>query len=388
LKRLERSVARAGVLIAVLGAAVAVLPATASATTAPLSITASTSWLPATGSIANNQYFANVGGTYGITYTLKAASGDTLTNVGFTDALPAGVVLDDEVGETAKNCGTLFTPSNQPGASSVSESGLTVTNSVGSCTITLEFVANTAEGATPDAITPTAYDNTPSGGPLTPELASTASVTDLSLTVAGLPTLSVTGLTNNATYGYGQSVDLGFSATAAANDSIAANGVYATDDQGNTLSPGAAIDTDVPGGHQVEVWVETVDQYEGSQTYNYTVNSPKLTAVKANSKTADVTFDVDYLAAGSVLAEVVDGKTVIGKVTKKVAVGKNTAVTVAPTAAGKKFLAKLTTTKTVNGKTKTTTKSIKATLTVLYTASDYAYVGSQPTIKKSGITLK
>jgi len=396
LKRLERSVARAGALIAVLGAAAAVLPATASAAT-PLTLKVTTSGPLATGSTTN--YLGDVGVTYGITYTLAAASGDTLTGVGFTDALPAGVTLDDEVGETAKNCGPTFTPSNQPGATSVTESGLTVLGSgvtgyVGSCTITLEFVASTAQTLAPDNITGVTYSANGTAG-------TAATVTPITLTVAALPTLSVTGLTSGATYRYGQSVDLGFSATAAANDSLVA--LYAADDQGNPLTLGQAINTDVPGAHQVQVYVQTADGYLGSQTYSYTVNSPKLTAVKT-TKAADVSFGVDYLAAGSVLAEVVDGKTVIGKVTKKITVGKTTTVTVAPTAAGKRLLAKLTTTKTtkvkekvkVNGKTvtktktvkKTTTKSIKATLSVLYTAADYAYIGSQPTIKKTGITLK
>jgi hypothetical protein len=399
LKRLERSVARAGALIAVLGAAVAVLPATASAVTDPLSISVASSQSVTSG--PTTTYVANTGVTYGITYTLKSnVTGATLTGVGFTDALPAGVLLDDEVGETAKNCGSSFTPgqelspaTNTPGSTTVTESNLTVVNGT-SCTITLEFVANSIEAGAGDAITPTAYVSSVGGN----EPSSNVTITpQFALTVAGLPSVSVSGLTNNAIYGYGQSVALGFGATAAVSDSILTN--YATDDQGNTLTSGQTINTDVPGGHQVQVWVQTVDGYLGSQTYSYTVNSPKLTSVKT-TKTGDVEFGVEYLAPGSVLAEVVDGKTVIGKVTKKVSVGKNTAVTVAPTAAGKKFLAKLTTKKKVKVKvkrkgktitktiTKTTTKSIKATLTVLYTAANYGYVGTQPTIKKTGITLK
>jgi hypothetical protein len=410
LKRLERSVARAGALIAVVATAVAVIPATASAATPPLTITASTSGPLATGSTTN--FLGNVGVTYGITYTLKASSADTLTGVGFTDALPAGAQLDDEVGETAKNCGTPFVPANLAGATSVTESGLTVIGSaasgyVGSCTITLEFVDNGPQTAAPDTLTLASAGYSVNNGTTT-TTNTTATLVDLSLTVAGLPALTETGVTNNATYGYGQSVLLGFSATPAANDSIAANGVYATDDQGNTLATGQAVNTDVPGSHQVQVWVQTVDGYLGSQTYSYNVNSPKLTSVKT-TKTGDVDFDVEYLAAGSVAAEVVDGKTVIATVTKKVSVGKSTAVTVAPTAAGKKALTKLTTvTKKVKEKykvkvkvkgkttvetktktvTKTTVKAIKVTLSVLYTASDWSYIGTQPTITKAGITLK
>jgi hypothetical protein len=399
LKTIERSLARAGALIAVLGAAAAVLPATALAVTPPLTIAVTGSGY-STGTGSSAVYFDNVGVTYGITYTLKdnstantATTGTTFTGVGFTDALPAGVTLDDEVGETAKNCGVPFTPSNQPGASTVTESGLTIVNG-STCTITLEFVPATAEVAAPDAISGATYTYTPSGGSAI-TYTQTANPTDfgitlLALTVAPLPTLSVSGVTNNASYTYGQAVDLDFSATAATDDAIPAGDVYATDDQGNTLASGAAINTQVPGSHQVDVWVTTQDGYLGSQTYTYTVASPALKSVKA-AKSGNVSFNVEYLAPGSVLAEVLDGKTVIGKVTKKVTVGTETAITVKPTAAGKKLLAKLTTIKKIKVKgkivKKKTTKSIKATLSVLYTASNFSYIGNQPTITKSGIKL-
>jgi hypothetical protein len=417
LKRLERSVARAGALIAVLAAAAAVTPALASAATAPLTVAASAS-SPCAESGTTTTYFVNTAVTCGITYTVKSnVTGATLTGVGFTDQLPAGVALDDEVGETAKGCGSSFTPgseqsppTNAPGGTTVTESNLTVVNGT-SCTVTLELVANTVETGSADAI---AFSSAPvtsvvGSSPSTTLTSAQEAATDLVLTVAGPPTVSITGPSDNATYGYGQSVLLGFSAAPAANDSLAANGVYATDDQGNTLAPGQAVNTDVPGSHQVAFWVQTVDGYLGAvQTYSYTVNSPKLLSVKT-TKTGDVDFDVEYLAAGSVAADVVDGKTVIAKVTKKVSVGKATAVTVAPTAAGKKALTKLTTVSKkvkekykvkvkVKGKTKvetktktvtkTTVKAIKVTLSVLYTASDYSYIGTQPTITKAGITLK
>ena len=70
MKRLERSVARAGVLIAVLGAAVAVLPATAAAATAPLTVAASAS-SPCVENGTTTTYLVNTEVTCGITYTVK-----------------------------------------------------------------------------------------------------------------------------------------------------------------------------------------------------------------------------------------------------------------------------------------------------------------------------
>ncbi len=195
------------------------------------------------------------------------------------------------------------------------------------------------------------------------------------MTIAAQPTLSITGVTDGATYGLGQNVVLGYSATAAANDLIAAGNVYATDDQGNTLVSGQAVNTLVPGEHQVQVWVETTDGYEGSQTLSYTVGSPKLTAVKTTKKAA-VDFSVKFPTGGRIVASVLDGKTIVGTVTKKVSANKNTAFAITLNAKGKKLLAK------------SPKKGIKVKLTVLYTATNWTYAGTQPTISKTGLTLK
>ena len=184
--------------------------------------------------------YENVGVTFGITYTIKAATGDTLTNVGFTDALPPFVTLDDEVGETAKGCGTPFNATNQPGQDYVTESGLTVVNPT-SCTITVEVVSSTPVVTASDSLSGTTYTNGASTFTQGTSPAADFSLTPLSLTIAAQPTLaSITGVTNDATYGIGQNVAFGFSATAAVNDSIPAGDVAASDDQGNTLTNGQA----------------------------------------------------------------------------------------------------------------------------------------------------
>lgn len=355
-----------------------VLPSVASATTAPLSIAVTTSTSVTNGSTTT--YVANVGVTYSITYTIKAnTSGATFTNVGFTDTLPAGVSLDDEVGETAKNCGTPFTPSNQPGQTTVTETGLTVLNSsaagwVGSCAVTLDFVASTPEVGASDSITGATY-TTDSTTYTQADDPSDFAITPVALTVAAQPTITISGVTNNATYAPGQNVVLNYTATAAANDSIAPGDVQATDDQGNTLADGQAVNTLVPGAHQVQVWVDTADGYVGSETVGYNVSSPSLTAVKT-TKTGSVSFGVKFLAAGSILAKVLDGKTIVGTLTKTVKAGKNATFTIKPTAAGKRLLAK-------NKK-----KGIKVKLTVLYTATNWNYIAGQPVITRTGITLK
>lgn len=372
MNKIARRLARAGSLTVAAAALVTALalPSVASAATAPLTITETTS----SPNVVGTTNYENVGVTFGITYTLKAATGDTLSNVGFTDGLAPYVTLDDEVGETAKGCGTPFNATNQAGQDFVSESGLTVVSGT-SCTITVDVVSTTPVTAASDSFSATTYTN----GAVT-ETQGTApatafSLTPLVLTIAAQPTVSISGVTNDATYGLGQNVVLSYGATAAANDSIPTGNVYATDDQGNTLTSGQAINTLVPGEHQIQVWVETADGYEGSQTVSYNVSSPKLTAVKATKKNA-VDFSIKFPTGGSVVSEILDGKTVVGTLTKRVSANKNTAFAITLNAKGKKLLAK------------SPKKGIKVKLTVLYTAANWTYAGSQPTISKTGITLK
>jgi len=375
LKKIARRLVRTGSLMAAAGAAVTLfaLPATASAASVPLTITETTS----SPEVVGSTNYENVGVTFGITYTIKdnvsTPSPTTFTDVGFTDALPPFVTLDDEVGETAKGCGTPFNATNQPGQDYVTETGLTVANGT-NCTITVEVVSSTPVVAASDAFSGATYTNASTTYTQTSN-PSYFGLTPLVLTIAADPTFSITGVTPGATYTPGQNVVLGFSATAAANDSIPAGDVLAEDDQGNTLTEGQAINTLVPGTHQVEVIVETLDGYEGSQTVSYNVSSPSLTAVKT-TKAGSVDFSVKFLAPGSVVAQLLDGKTVVAKVSKKVSAGKNTAFATVLTAAGKKLLAK-------SGK-----KGIKVKLTVLYAATNWTYVGTQPLITRTGITLK
>jgi hypothetical protein len=247
-----------------------------------------------------------------------------------------------------------------------------------------------AASATADSITAATF--TPTGGAATAAGVTDAyvagSTTALGINVFANPTV-VFGITGTPTYGYGQVVDLGFAGSPAAGDSLSS--VTGSDDQGNVFISGSAINTYVPGEHQITALVSTNAGGGASAVFTYDVNSPNLTAVKT-TKTGQVEFDVKYLQAGSVAAEVLDGKTVFGKVTKTVSVGKTTEITVTPTAAGKKIVAAYNkpAPKPKHGKAKKAKAKpgFKVKLSVLYTATNWSYAGNQPTIIKSGITIK
>lgn len=396
--RPHATVRAATALTVAVSASVAVLatfaPSADAAVTPPLTIAVSSSRHINNGT--RTEYVANVGVSYAITYTLTNNSDSQLTNVGFTDQLPAGVELDDEVGETLHDCGNVVGNDNRPGQSYVSEAGLTVGGGA-SCTVTLNYVPTSVPTATaspapgapaawPDKLTAWSYSDagtthgcpaaTSTGDPQTTPCTDTQDLQfkPLSLTIAGPPTLSVDGVVNGADFAYGQGVTLTFSGSAAPGDAIPAGDLLASDEDGNTLRSGSTIDTVIPGTHQVVVWVAAQDGYVGSQTLSYTVASPSLSAVQGTSG-GGVQFTVEYLANGTLTAQVLDGTTVLGTLTRNVRAGHSTTFTVRPTTAGRKLLAQA-------GQ-----QGIQAELTVLYTASDYAYTAPQPLITQSGIAL-
>ncbi len=143
MNKIARRAARAGSVAAAVAAVAAalVVPSTASAATPPLTISETTS----SPNVVGNHQLRERGVTFGITYTIKANTASaTFTNVGFTDALPPFVTLDDEVGETAKGCGTPFNATNQAGQDFVTEAGLTIVNGT-TCTITVDVVSTTPD---------------------------------------------------------------------------------------------------------------------------------------------------------------------------------------------------------------------------------------------------
>lgn len=269
-----------------------------------------------------------------IGYAFTNTSGAS-QNVTFTDTLPAGVTLDNPIGTTLTNGSSsgcsVVSSTAAPGASS-----LTVTITVPSatstvCTLSYSIVATAPSN---DVAISDAYS-----------AVSTASATAVgttagSLTVLSSPSLSFTAPTNGQSFSLGQVADAAFACTATdPKDSI--DSFFGTDDEGNQIESGAPIDTVDPGSHTLEVdCYSAAGGGDVTQTINYTVGSYTLSAVKAAKTTDRVTFKTT-VPAGKLVAKYFYGKKVMGTTTVSPASRGSVAVTIKPTTAGKKLLARL-----------------------------------------------
>jgi hypothetical protein len=215
---------------------------------------------------------------------------------------------------------------------------VTVPNGTGTvCTISFSVVASTP--SVKDAFVTDAYSGvsaviTSTGAATT---APTVKAAGPGLVILSNPTLSLLAPTNNQKFSLGQISDASFNC--AVTDPLdAIDTFFGTDDEGNQIASGSPIDTIDPGKHSIEV-----DCYSAqgggdlSQTVNYTVGSYALSAVKS-TKTDQVSFK-SKLPAGKVVAEILDGKKVVGTTKVTVSAKKTLTVTVKPSTAGKKVLA-------------------------------------------------
>jgi hypothetical protein len=158
-----------------------------------------------------------------------------------------------------------------------------------------------------------------------------------SLVVLANPTLTVQSPTANQKFALGQVFNAAFNCTATDPlDSV--DSFFGTDDEGNQIASGAPLDTIDPGNRQLELdCYSAVGGGDVTETVNYSVGSYTIKSVKS-TKADQVSFR-SALPAGKVVAELIDGKKIIG--TTKVTLGskKTVSVKVKPTAAGKKLLA-------------------------------------------------
>jgi hypothetical protein len=282
-------------------------------------------------SFENSPISLNTSDAVGYAFTNTTTAAQTVT---FTDNLPGGVTLDNPVGTTNTNgtgaC-TLVSTNAAPGATSVTTT-ITVPNETASgavCTLSFSVVA---ASPTNDAAISDSYSGVSTATAVVP-------VTTVgSLTVLSNPTLTFTAPTSGQSFSLGQISDASF-ACAATDPKDSIDSFFGTDDEGNQIQTGAPIDTVDPGAHTLEVdCYSAAGGGDVSQSVNYTVGSYTLKTIKAAKATDNVSFKT-LVPAGKIVAEIIDGKKVIGTTTVSATSRTTKSVTIKLKAAGKKLVA-------------------------------------------------
>jgi hypothetical protein len=260
-----------------------------------------------------------------ITIANPNASG-TLSGVGFTDTLPAGLTVDNPNGENG-TCGSAGIITATPGASAISLSGGSV-KAAASCTISVSVVASQV-GVLQNVT-----------GPIISSAGANTTGSTASVTVLAPPTVTVTGIKNNAKYTFGEVVKPSFTCTQPG-DATALADCSAVDDLGNTINAGQALATKVAGSHTLDVTATSTDGLSTDDTFNYTVlpdNRFTVTAVKHPS-TGVISFKLGLPGPGAVkVKEFAPHNVKFGTETVKITAKRTFTVKIKPTAAGKALL--------------------------------------------------
>jgi hypothetical protein len=292
-----------------------------------------------------------------IGFAISNTTAAALTNFTFTVGLPAGVTLDDPIGLTntagsTTSCGTVTATNPSTGATSAPGDD--------AVTITIASVPNLTSG-TVCTISLGIIGDIPSvsDAPWTDVLSSTFTAPTPTLVTAGLvvltdPYLVVLQPGANQTFTLGQTFLADFGCGPSDKlDSIA--NLFATDDEGNQVLPASPIDTVDPGKHTLEFnCYSAAGGGDVTSTLDYKVGSYTVTAVKTNKKNGQVSYKA-LVPPGTFVAELLDGKKVIGKTTSVVKSRKSATVLIKLTGAGTTLL------KTKDG------KALKVKLDVSFT---------------------
>lgn len=236
----------------------------------------------------------------GIVLTNPNASG-TLSSVGFSDALPSGLTIDDPSGENG-TCGTAGVVTATPGTQVFSLSGGSL-KAGASCTVSV--------AVTPSQ--PQVFQN--DTGPATSSAGNSVSSGDTEeLTVLASPTATIVKPSKNARYSYGQVVRANYSC-GQAGYTLGIASCSASDDLGNTIADGGRLATKVPGAHQLTVLAISVDGDVTSVSVNYTVlpdNQFTISNIKPKSG-GSLSFELSLPGAGKVLALAVTGSKTVAR---------------------------------------------------------------------------
>jgi hypothetical protein len=336
-----------------------------------LAATASAATPPALTS-AFSQSTIGVGATTTLAFTIADANASgTETGIGFTDTLPSGLTVAQPNGESG-SCGSSATTPvvANPGSNAISLTGGTLTGgapgaSGTTCVVSVNVTSNT----------PGNYSNT-AGAVSSSDGVGTSDTQ--ALTVGGSPTVTVTSPADNSTFTYGQMVIVTFSC---------AEGTFgpglvdcsATDNNGNTINSGGTLDTTIAGkGQQIQVTATSGDSLVVQENVDYTVlpdNQYTVSGVTAK-KGGVVTVKLKLPGAGKVaVSERVDG-VAFSSVSVSAHGAKTLTVTLKPSKAGRKLLAKLARQKHP--------PKLTAKLSVAYTPTG----GRQKTTTVGGVKLR
>lgn len=264
------------------------LPGTAAA--APLPPTISSQFTPAS---------IGAGGTTALSFTItNPNSSGTLSAIGFTDTLPTGLAVDNPNGQNG-TCGSTSTLS-------APASGSTITLTTGklaagaTCTVQVSVTSTT----------PGTYQN--STGPVSDTVAGAGNTDTQSLTVFGLPTVSITAPTENAVFAFGQQVIAQYSCQ----DAPGAPGIAACSGDADS---GTAIDTSTVGAQTFSVSAISADGAVTTQTIDYTVLPDNRITVGKPAGHADgtVTFRVRVPDVGKLTATLTHSGTTYGQLVVK-----------------------------------------------------------------------
>lgn len=221
-----------------------------------------------------------VGGTTALSFTItNPNSSGSLSGIGFTDTLPAGVVVDNPNGLNG-TCGSTSTLTANPGSN-------TITLAAGK----LAAGANCTVSAAVTSNTPGSVQN--STGPVSSTEGGAGSGDTQTLAVIALPTVSVRSPTEGSTFNFGQRVIARYSCKEAT------GGPGLSDCSGDAPS-GSPIDTTAVGAQTFSVSAISADGGVTTQTIDYTVrpdNRFKLTKLKAQ-KGGSVSFAITLPGPG------------------------------------------------------------------------------------------
>lgn len=291
----------------------AALPASASAAVSPPTIA---SQFTPTG--------IGSGGTTALSFTITNPNPSALTGIGFTDTLPAGLTVDNPNGENG-TCGAASTVTAPSGGSTIALAGgalpASAAGTPATCTVQVSVTSTT----------PGDYQN--STGPVGSTEGGVGNSDTQTLTVFGLPTVSIAAPKEHAVYDFGQRVIANYACA----DAAGAPGIAACSGDADS---GAPLDTSSQGANTFSVSAVSADGAITTQTIDYVVlpdNRVTITNLRGHAD-GSVTFKVKLPNPGRLISTTTHNSKRFGQTTTKVASDGTRVITVKPNAAARRLI--------------------------------------------------